>query len=406
MGRNGAGKSTLLRVIAGTLDPSSGSVSVSGRVSAILELGSGFHGDYSGRENVYLGGLCMGLSREEITKKFDEIVAFAELEEFIDRPFRTYSSGMQARLTFAVATSIDPDILIIDEALSVGDARFAMKSFDRIRDFKARGKAILFVSHSANQVVSICDRAILLDRGAVVAEGESSFVAQRYHEILFGRTPDVEIARNKTSEKPETATSQGASFEPAEDAIVANPLVTIVHPIIPSRASFHAPNPPRRDDFKPSVRYGNRDAVITGVLVRNASRPDEAVRPGDDIEIELQVEVVNNIESICFGFLICSVIGIDIYGNDTRFTPSNQIPSQLTAGTKVCMTFAFKNLLTPGHYFITTAIAAMDETKYDMWFDCAELVVLEEQIHQFTSSVVKLDVRGNFTVVSHPQAAE
>jgi ABC-type polysaccharide/polyol phosphate transport system ATPase subunit len=186
VGRNGAGKSTLLRIIAGTLPATSGSVSREGRVAAILELGTGFHPDYTGRENVQLGALCLGLSRAEIEQRFDDIVAFSELEDFIDQPFSTYSTGMQARLTFAVATCVDPDILIIDEALSVGDARFQLKSFDRIRDFRRRGKSILLVSHSINQIVSICDRAILIERGRMYADGDPNRIGHLYHELLFG----------------------------------------------------------------------------------------------------------------------------------------------------------------------------------------------------------------------------
>ncbi|MCC2653752.1 MAG: ABC-type polysaccharide/polyol phosphate transport system, ATPase component [Microvirga sp.] len=161
MGRNGAGKSTLLRIIAGTLPSTGGTV-------------------------FELGGLCIGMARAEIRERFDEIVAFSELEEFIDRPFGTYSTGMQARLTFALATCVDPDILIVDEALSVGDAKFQLKSFDRIRDFKSRGKSILLVTHSINQVVSICDRAILLERGRIRADGDPNRIGHVYHELLFG----------------------------------------------------------------------------------------------------------------------------------------------------------------------------------------------------------------------------
>ncbi|RYG38969.1 MAG: ABC transporter ATP-binding protein, partial [Burkholderiales bacterium] len=192
LGRNGAGKSTLLRLVAGTLEQTRGKVVTHGRIASILELGTGFHLDYSGRENVFLGGMCLGLSRAEIKQKFDEIVEFSELAEFIDRPFRTYSSGMQARLTFAVATSIDPDILIIDEALAVGDARFSLKSFDRIREFRRRGKAILLVSHDINTVSSFCDEAILLERGKLIAEGSPPTVCNYYHELLFNPTASIE----------------------------------------------------------------------------------------------------------------------------------------------------------------------------------------------------------------------
>ena len=185
MGRNGAGKSTLLRIVAGTLDATAGKVTVEGRISAILELGTGFHVDYTGRENIFLGGMCLGLSRAEITERLDEIISFSELKDFIDQPFRTYSTGMQARLTFAVATCVDPDLLIVDEALGVGDARFQLKSFDRIRSFKDRGKSILLVSHNIPSIMAICDRAILLEKGQVIVDGDPNEVGKLYHEMLF-----------------------------------------------------------------------------------------------------------------------------------------------------------------------------------------------------------------------------
>ncbi len=184
VGRNGAGKSTLLKIIAGLLPPSAGSVEVNGRVAAILELGAAFHPEMSGRENVYLQAAIAGLERAEIDALFPHIAAFAEIGNFIERPVKTYSSGMAARLGFAVATAVDPDILIIDEALSVGDGAFARKSFDRIMAFRAAAKTILFCSHTSYHVESICDRVLWLDQGRAMATGEPEGVLNQYQASL------------------------------------------------------------------------------------------------------------------------------------------------------------------------------------------------------------------------------
>lgn len=189
MGRNGAGKSTLLKIITGTLDHTSGSVAVKGRVSSILELGTGFSGEYSGRENIYLGGLMVGLTREEILAKMNWIIEFSELEDFIDQPFKTYSTGMQARLTFSTAVCVDPDILIIDEALSVGDARFQRKSFGKIDEFRQAGRTILLVSHDPNTISTFCDHAILLENGKVFDQGEPQRISKIYYKMLFAGDP-------------------------------------------------------------------------------------------------------------------------------------------------------------------------------------------------------------------------
>jgi ABC-type polysaccharide/polyol phosphate transport system ATPase subunit len=186
IGRNGAGKSTLLKLIAGTISPTAGAVSANGRVSAILELGTGFHGDRTGRENVVVSGLCLGFSRAEIKERMDEIIAFSELGDFIDRPLKTYSTGMKARLAFAVATAVDPDILIVDEALSVGDAKFERKSFARFEEYRAKGKTILFVTHTTGLVEMVCDRALYLQGGKVRMMGAPKPVVAEYMQDLFG----------------------------------------------------------------------------------------------------------------------------------------------------------------------------------------------------------------------------
>lgn len=184
VGRNGAGKSTLLQIVCGTLMPSSGSLTVRGRVAALLELGAGFNVDFSGRENVFLYGSVLGLSHQEMADRFDEIVAFSGIGEFIDQPVKTYSSGMYVRLAFSIATSVDPDILVVDEALSVGDGEFARKSFDRIMALRAKGTTILFCSHSLFQIESICTRAIWMHAGKVVAQGNPAQVVSAYQEFL------------------------------------------------------------------------------------------------------------------------------------------------------------------------------------------------------------------------------
>ncbi len=186
IGRNGAGKSTLLQLLCGTLTPSSGSVQVRGRVAALLELGAGFNPEFSGRENVFMSAAILGLTPSEIESRFEEIVDFSGIREFIDQPVKTYSSGMYVRLAFSVATSVDPDILVVDEALSVGDGEFARKSFDRIRAMKEAGKTILFCSHSLFQVEAFCDRVLWLDHGCLKLFGAPQEVVQRYSIHLAG----------------------------------------------------------------------------------------------------------------------------------------------------------------------------------------------------------------------------
>jgi len=185
VGRNGSGKSTTLKIIAGVYRPTAGEVLVKGRVAALIELGAGFHGDLTGRENIVINGLMLGLSRRQIREREQKIIDFAELGEFIDSPVKQYSSGMFMRLGFAIAVEVDPDILLIDEILSVGDAAFQQKCMARIEDFHRRGKTIVYVSHSMQSVKKLCTRAILLHEGVMVADGAPDLIFEKYNEILY-----------------------------------------------------------------------------------------------------------------------------------------------------------------------------------------------------------------------------
>jgi ABC-type polysaccharide/polyol phosphate transport system ATPase subunit len=282
VGRNGSGKSTMLKLIAGIGKPTSGSVRVQGRVSALIELGAGFHPEISGRENVYINGLMLGLSRREIADRFDDIVRFAELDEFIDAPVKTYSSGMYMRLGFAVAINVDPDVLLVDEVLAVGDEAFTHKCLDKFAEFRRRGRTILLVTHSLDLVTRFCDQALWLDLGVVKADGDPKRVIDAYL---------MDVAASENRELSDTV--------PAE---------------IPK------PESEPTDMFKAAEgRWGSREVEITAVEMIGASGlPAHLFKSGERVDIRLHVCAKQRVNDFAFGVGIFNADGICCYGTNTH----------------------------------------------------------------------------------------
>jgi lipopolysaccharide transport system ATP-binding protein len=387
MGRNGAGKSTLLRIIAGTLNATEGTVEVNGRIAAILELGTGFSPEYTGRENIYLGGMCLGLKRAEIKQRFDEIVAFAEVGEFIDRPFRTFSTGMQARLTFAVATCVDPDILIIDEALAVGDARFQVKSFDRVRNFKRRGKSILLVSHDMNQIASICDRAILLERGRVVEDGSPQKVCNIYHELLFSPKEVVLQAPKEDVAAVRAAASDSQRINGISNASKTQP-DTEAFGALKTRLAAAAELAGGPEEY----RYGDGTARIVGARIRTQDgRTIGRLRCLETYDLVCRIRATVDVGPSIFGWALRDRRGLDLFGWDMQTGNCAPIPP-LASGDEHEVVVAFRANLGAGSYFITAALARPDGQKLDTRFELLEIAVYGSP-EIFTTSIAHLEPR-------------
>ena len=322
IGRNGCGKSTLLQIIAGTLAPTTGSVNVTGKVAALLELGSGFNPEFTGRENVYMNGAIMGLSRAEMDKKFDEIAAFADIGEFIDQPVKIYSSGMMVRLAFAAAVNVDPDILIIDEALAVGDVRFQVKCYRKFDEFREMGKTIVFVSHSTDDVVRLCNRAIWLDNGGVRRSGISKIIAEEYHAWMVH---DADVQRAVSVSGTVLTANQGSA-----DLIP-----------IPNDALITGEGGATIDAVGFFTEDNKRIKVLEGC--RN-------------VKILFRVSVKVRLRDPYFGFQILNRTGLRILGSNT-YVLGHKMASIEAGGTVLaCFSFLFPEIEN-GIYFIAVGVA-------------------------------------------------
>lgn len=373
LGRNGAGKSTLLQIIAGTVEPTSGTVHTSGRITALLELGSGFNPEFTGRENVFLNAQVLGLSREEALARFDDIASFADIGDFIDQPVKTYSSGMMMRLAFAVQTVLDPNVLIVDEALSVGDAKFQDKCFRKLRNLRESGTTILFVSHDINAVTSFCDHALLLDAGQLVDSGKPIDVSKAYIERLYSEAP--------TKLMPEERKDSIAEAGPARLSST------------PCFAQDMTEKKAVRDDY----RFGDRKVEIVNVAIFDqAGEKTEILVSGDKYRITQTVVAHVPVSDLASGFIIRDKRGVDLFGVTNR-TAGVEIP-RIEAGQIFEVCIEVDAWLAAGDYFLQAANAGENGVQYDCRIDALHFVVINTPT-LFTTSIVNLNPKLRFDFI-------
>jgi ABC-type polysaccharide/polyol phosphate transport system ATPase subunit len=346
VGRNGSGKSTMLKLVAGITKPTRGSVRVEGRISALIELGAGFHPEISGRENVYINGIMLGLSKREIARRFDEIVEFAEVGDFIDAPVKTYSSGMYVRLGFAVAIHVDPDVLLVDEVLAVGDQSFTHKCLDKFAEFKRRGKTILLVTHSLDLVERFCDEALWLEAGRIGATGDPRRVVAAYITDV-AKSEERQLAADDAKARGETTrTEQAPAPADAQEEQAAE-----------------APEGPP-DMFKASEgRWGSREAEITGVeIVGDDGVPGHVFQAGGRVSVRIRFAAREPVSDFVFGIGLFNAEGVCCYGTNTEI---EGLEAERLEGEGEAV-FTIERLdLVDGTYKIDVAIHRHDGYPYD-----------------------------------------
>lgn len=353
VGPNGSGKSTLLKLVAGLFKPTSGQLTVDGKVSALIELGAGFHPEISGRENVVINGVMLGLTRKEIERKLPEIVAFSGLEDFIDEPVKTYSSGMYVRLGFAVAVHVDPDILVVDEVLAVGDEAFAHRCLDTIAEFSRRGKTIFFVSHSLVLVEELCDRVLYLEHGRVKGLGDPREMLAAYRlDVAAGEGARLAMEHRKDQE---------ILRAPAHSPIEENPPL----PDAPRKQDAEPPPEQSLEQKTPLRRWGNRDVSITGCRLLDASGVERyAFRSGESVTIEIAVAPRVPTADFVFGIGIFTLDEVCVHGTNTEI--DGFLPKSLDGPGTVRVTLPRLDLGT-GTYLVDVAVHSQRETPYDYW---------------------------------------
>lgn len=354
IGHNGCGKSTTLKLLTRIMYPDSGSIIMNGRVSSLIELGAGFHPDMSGRENIYTNAAIFGLTKKEIDRRLDDIISFSELEEFIDNPVRTYSSGMYMRLAFSVAINVDADILLIDEILGVGDANFQAKCFNKLREIKASGTTIVIVSHSLGQIEQICERSIWIHEGLIRAEGPPKEIDLEYLEYMGMKLQEntaKELERRAEKESAETNREQLPEAQESDGGTAA-----------------------AEENGESKKRWGNGKARITSVKAfAENGREQRIFRTGDSISLKISYSVREKVTDAVFGIGIFNRDGVQCYGTNTRIDKLD--PFSLEKNGCAELVLDEINLL-PGEYLIDIAIESGDGIPVDYFREAYKIEMI------------------------------
>ncbi len=372
IGTNGSGKSTLLKIVTGVLTPTKGTVKVDGHISALLELGAGFNMEYNGIDNIYLNGMMIGFSEEEIEKRIDAILDFADIGEYVYQPVKTYSSGMFVRLAFALAINIDPEILIIDEALSVGDVFFQAKCYHKFEEFKKQGKTILFVSHDLSSISKYCDRAVLINQGVKIGEGSPKEMIDIYKQVLVGQyQPKENPVPVKNLLEDEDIRKLAKEDSDASDALVGS---KASEQKLPKKKDLNTRNPN-------ALEYGNDTAeIVDYYMTDEAGRKISTLQKGTTFSIHMDVEFKKDAAAPIFAFTIKNILGIEITGTNTMFEKA--FLDSVKAGDRKHITFVQKMDLQGGEYLVSFGVTGYEQevfTVYHRLYDALNITVISDK---------------------------
>ncbi|MBE5825030.1 MAG: ABC transporter ATP-binding protein [Butyrivibrio sp.] len=370
IGTNGSGKSTILKIITGVLSPTEGEVKVDGHISALLELGAGFNMEYNGIDNIYLNGMMIGFSEEEITKRLDAILEFADIGDYVYQPVKTYSSGMFVRLAFAVAINIDPEILIVDEALSVGDVFFQAKCYHKFEEFKEQGKTILFVSHDLSSISKYCDRAVLLNQGVMLGEGTPKKMIDIYKQVLVGQypLPKGEGENLLDDEEIRAAAAKAADGKTGSKADVVK--------------SGEGKSQARKDSENPdTLEYGDGAAVIEDFFVTDSKGTvTNSIIKGTDFTVHMKVRFNRDVAAPIFAFTFKNIMGIEITGTNSMVEKAFLEP--VAAGEVKDISFSQKMNLQGGEYLLSFGVTGFEQdnfTVYHRLYDALNVTVVSDK---------------------------